>query len=290
MTTTLIESDSGEMAEVNSAVALASSGTAVTIDPDTGFPDVLIINASYGFGHTVSEGLVCPDEYRLFKPFIDQAHKDPLMARNLGSKSIQKVFTSNPAQPYNQQLTNFEAKHHFALSEKEIRTLAKTIMDAVRPDEVVEVEWQHVAESETFDITQIRPLTFEPPHELDLLVRYELTNEHPHLIASGLAIGNHIAHGSITRVRSLEEAQNFPEGSILVTEHIDQSWRQVLEKASGIITDTGSRVCQAATLARELNLPAILGTENATKTPSGPARGHPRLLQKRNGICLSSPP
>ncbi len=108
------------------------SGTLLTQDPDTGFPDFLIINAAYGSGKPVANGIVCPDEYRVFKPFIDEKCHDAIVGRTLGAKELREVLVNDSEKTIHEESTPIDEQHHFALLPEQIMQLAQLAKEIER--------------------------------------------------------------------------------------------------------------------------------------------------------------
>lgn len=262
--TNLANQNTVDTAEKNITSLISTNGTAITIDPESGNGDTLIINASYGIGSTVQKSIVCPDEYQLFKPFIQKEGCDAVISRTLGTKSVLEIPQSDPAQPYRQELTNFNDQNRFALSLDEISALGETILKEVGLDEAVEIEWSKEAGSNIFQIKSISPTSYNTSNPSDSLTIYQLDDSDPHVITKGVGISNQIINGSVIKMNSPDEAIDIPKNSILVIKQLDSTWRPILDQVSGIIANDGGRCCQGSSLIRELNIPAVLGTKNAT--------------------------
>lgn len=241
------------------------SGTLLTQDPDTDFPDFLIINAAYGPGEQVAHGILCPDEYRVFKPFIDVEFRDAIVGQTLGSKELRELLVNDSANPIHEENTPFDEQHHFALLPDQIMRLAQLAKEIESESEKpLEIEWIHDKISDNFYIIKVTDLALTKPNEAESIVIYELDCDAPHILFSGVAIGSGITHGEVALVPSLASSADFVEGSILVTKAIDHHWLPLLKKAKGVITDRGGRASEGASICRRFGIPAILGSVHAT--------------------------
>ena len=228
----------------------------------------------------MAEGSVNPDEYRLYKPFIDQQGKDPIVGKQPGSKQRRKLYPDDAESPICQEVTDYLDQHHYALTNQQIVRLATLAMAAEEhAREPMEIEWTHDATKDNFTITSAEKILTPLPDRLDPIILSEIHPSPVHSLLCGSAIGSQIIQGEISLISDLSNQDSFRPGSILVTRQVDDSWLPLLEKASGLITDLGGRVCQAATLCRELEIPAILGTTHATPPTQILPKSHPRLLR-----------
>ncbi len=248
---------------------LACSGVMFTIDTETGFPDVIVIDASWGLGELVVQGEVTPDEYRLYQPMLAYPGYRPIIEKTLGAKTRKLVYSSGVARTKNVRTTQRE-RELFVLSDDEIMELARW-GDAIERHygREMDMEWAKDGESGPLFIVQARPETVESRKTATELRTYEL-KAHPEPLVTGLSVGRGIASGEAIVLKSASEMDRFEDGAILVTGMTDPDWVPIMRMASGIVTDHGGRTSHAAIVSRELGVPAVVGTGNATRTlPDG---------------------
>ena len=245
---------------------MASAGVMFTLDTENGFRDVIVINAAYGLGETVVQGIVTPDEYRVFKPALENEGCVPIIEKRLGEKEVHMVYGERWSSRVKTVNTPLQDRHHFALGDSDILQLAKwgKLIENhyARP---MDIEWAVDGDSGQLFIVQARPETVRSREVTSAFKSSRLISEDPKLILEGLAIGNTIASGRVEVVHSLSEARDFKEGSILVAEQTDPDWVPLMKMAAGIVTDHGGRTSHAAIVSRELGVPAVIGTGDATK-------------------------
>jgi pyruvate,water dikinase len=244
---------------------LAGSGVMFSIDTETGFPHTVIINAAWGLGENVVQGTVTPDEYRVFKPLLQDGRYRPIVEKTMGFKERKMVYAEGGTKRTKNVVTSAEEKDSFVLSEEEILMLARWASIAEEHyGQALDMEWAKDGHSGLIYLVQARPETVQSQKEASSLKHYTL-KQGGEQILSGLSIGDAIAAGPVCRIRSASEIEQFREGSILVTEMTDPDWVPVMKKAAGIITDHGGRTCHAAIVSRELGVPAIVGTSSGTQ-------------------------
>ncbi|MCF8119768.1 MAG: phosphoenolpyruvate synthase [Deltaproteobacteria bacterium] len=243
---------------------LSGSGVMFSIDTETGFPHVAVINAAWGLGETVVQGMVNPDEYRIFKPLLHKDSFRPIIEKTLGEKEKKMVYATGGTKTTKTIQTPKTEVRRYVLEDPEILQLAKW---AARIEDhyqmPMDMEWAKDGETGELFIVQARPETVQSQKESSLLKTYTLEEEGEKLL-TGLSIGEAIAAGKVCRIKSAEQINEFEDGAILVTEMTDPDWVPVMKKAVGIITDHGGRTCHAAIVSRELGIPAIVGTGEAT--------------------------
>lgn len=240
-----------------------SSGVMFTLDTDTGFPDVIVINATWGLGENVVQGTVNPDEYKIFKPLLNEKKYTPIIEKKLGDKEKKMIYAKTTTTK-NVSTTKKE-KNSFVLNDDEILTLANW---AVKIEELYEkpmdIEWAKDGLNNEIYIVQARPETVQSQKQADTMKNYSL-NEKGEVFLTGLSIGEAIAAGKAQIIYDPEESEKFEEGSILVTGSTDPDWVTIMKKASGIVTEYGGRTSHAAIVSRELGIPAVVGVEDATE-------------------------
>jgi len=241
-----------------------SAGVMFSIDTETGFPNTVVINASWGLGEAVVQGMVDPDEYVVFKPLINERGFAPILEKSLGGKAKKIVYGSNRRKTTRTVRTSKEERESLVLSDNEIIQLARWAAAIEehykRP---MDMEWAKDGDSGELFIVQARPETVQSRREAGSLKTYIL-KEKGRQLAAGLAVGDAIATGRVCRLRSASEIARFEPGAILVTQVTDPDWMPIMKQAAAIITDHGGRTSHAAIVSRELGVPAIVGTGNAT--------------------------
>jgi len=251
----------------------ASSGVAFSLDTDTGFKHSVVITSSYGLGENIVKGVVNPDEFHVHKPTLALG-KRPIIKKFLGSKEVALQYLDETHRIENLPVLE-AARHQFSLSDDEILELARqvTLIEEYYTTRKggwcpMDIEWAKDAQDNHLYIVQARPETIHSQHEqTDELVRYALSQAPAgeSLLTKGLSIGQKIATGKARILNSISEINTFNKGDILVTSMTDPDWVPLMKKASAIITDKGGRTCHAAIVSRELGIPAIIGTSDATE-------------------------
>jgi len=243
----------------------AGSGVLFSIDTETGFPHVVVINAAWGLGENVVQGTVNPDEYSVFKPLLNEEGYKPIIEKALGGKEKKMVYGKGDSGKTRNVDTSRKERQAFVLDDGEILQLARW---ACRIEDhygkPMDVEWAKDGKTGELFIVQARPETVQSQKESGTLKSYSL-KETGKRILTGLSIGDAIAAGRVCLVKSAKQIDRFEEGAILVTEMTDPDWVPIMKKAAGIVTDHGGRTCHAAIVSRELGIPAIVGTGTATE-------------------------
>ncbi|KAL7538959.1 hypothetical protein ACHAXR_012496 [Thalassiosira sp. AJA248-18] len=253
---------------------LASSGVAFTLDPDTGFRDVVVITGSYGLGESVVGGKVDPDEMQVFKPMINKA-EDPIIKRSIGRKQTQMIYTRDGSDKRTKTILTPEAeKTKFCFSDEEAKTIAEwcvKIEDHYRQGPhhghptPMDIEWAKDGVTSELFIVQARPETVRSDQKANILKQTQVT-EHNSPIIQGNAIGSDAASGKARVIRDVSQIASIKPGEILVADMTDPDWVPGLRIASGVVTNRGGRTCHAAIVSRELGVPCIVGTKDATET------------------------
>jgi pyruvate, water dikinase len=249
---------------------LASSGVIFTLDTETGFRDVVLINAAYGLGENVVQGTVNPDEYVVFKPTLRDGF-EPILQKTIGTKELRLVYDTGGGRMVKNQPVPLGEREKCAISDAEILELARwacAIEDhysakrgAPTP---MDIEWAKDGLTGRIYIVQARPETVQSHKRPELLETYTLESK-GNVIVQGRAVGEKISAGRARVVRTFQELHDFEQGDVLVTDKTDPDWEPIMKKAGGIVTNRGGRTCHAAIVSRELGVPAIVGTEHATE-------------------------
>ena len=250
----------------------ASSGVLFTLDTDSGFKEVVVITSSYGLGENIVKGVVNPDEFHVHKETLKKGFR-PIIKKYSGTKELKLVYTQQTEEPVMNLPVSKEEQKSFSLSDDEILELAR---QAIGIEEhysklrgswcPMDIEWAKDGIDNELYILQARPETiYGQLQKADTLVHYKLTETpSPHPLVTGLSIGQKIATGKACILKDISEHATFKEGDILVTTMTDPDWVPLMKKAAAIITDKGGRTCHAAIVSRELGIPAIIGTSDAT--------------------------
>lgn len=244
----------------------ASAGVMFSLDTETGFPDIVVINATWGLGENVVQGSVTPDEYRVFKPLLEDANFKPIIEKKQGAKEKKMIYAKGGSETTQNIDTSSQERHSFVLNDQGILQLGQWA-SAIEShyQKPMDMEWAKDGDTGDLFIVQARPETVQSQKEAGSLKTYRLKETGKEII-SGLSIGDAIAAGKVCRIKSAEEIDKFKENSILVTGMTDPDWVPIMKKAAGIVTDHGGRTCHAAIVSRELGIPAIVGTGEATST------------------------
>ncbi|MFW5810174.1 MAG: phosphoenolpyruvate synthase [Thermodesulfobacteriota bacterium] len=242
----------------------SGSGVMFSIDTDTGFPDVVVINATWGLGENVVQGTVNPDEYQVFKPLLNEGDFKPLIEKALGAKEKKMVYAKGGSETTKNIDTPKKERRSFVLEDDEILQLAEwAVVIENHYDKPMDMEWAKDGDSGDLYIVQARPETVQSQKSAQTLKTYSLQETGERLV-SGLAIGDAVAAGRVCKIESADQIDQFEDDAILVTEMTDPDWVPIMKRAAGIITDHGGRTCHAAIVSRELGIPAIVGTGEAT--------------------------
>ncbi|MCC5978124.1 MAG: phosphoenolpyruvate synthase, partial [Salinarimonas sp.] len=245
---------------------IGASGVMFSIDTETGFDRAVLINAAWGLGENVVQGAVDPDEYTVFKPLLDDEKLIPILEKKRGSKKIKMIYAKSGDSPVRNVNTSQKERDAQVLSDDEIVQLARWARDIERHYECpMDIEWARDGENGGLFIVQARPETVQSRLDAGELKHYTVTKKGKTLI-SGLAIGDSVVTGEVSVIKSVKDIDKFIDGSILVTDTTDPDWVPIMKRAAAIVTDYGGRTSHAAIVSRELGLPAIVGTGDATQT------------------------
>jgi pyruvate,water dikinase len=243
----------------------AGAGVMFSIDTETGFPSAVLINAAWGLGESVVQGLVDPDEYMVFKPLLKNSSCRPIITRKIGHKAQKIIYATKGGETTQIIETSSKERLHPVLQDEEILTLARW---AVAIENYygcpMDIEWAKDGITGELSVLQARPETVQSRQEISLLKTYTLKKKGKRLL-SGLSIGNAIAAGKICKLQNASEIDRFEEDAVLVTEMTDPDWVPIMKRAAAIVTNHGGRTSHAAIVSRELGLPAVVGTRKATE-------------------------
>ena len=243
-----------------------------TLDPDSGFENVVLVSGAWGLGENVVQGTVNTDEFLVFKPLLDKVSQS-IISRKLGSKIKTMVYSAvdtnaivKPEQAIINLDTSSEKREQYILNDKEVVQLAKWACIIEQHYHChMDIEWAKDGNDGKMYIVQARPETVYRNKKQHEFKQYTLL-EKGSTICSGAGLGNKIVSGRARILHSPSEISKLSEGEILVTERTDPDWDPVMKKAVAIITDQGGRTSHAAIVARELGAVAVVGTGNGTKS------------------------
>jgi pyruvate,water dikinase len=244
---------------------LGASGVMFSLDTESGFDQVVFITSSYGLGETVVQGAVNPDEFYVYKPAL-RAGRPAILRRTVGSKLIKMGFAESREAGRSVRTVEVpEAQRRtFSITDAEVEELARyaTIIEQHygRP---MDIEWGRDGVDGKLYILQARPETVKANAKLDSQKRFRL-KDRSEIMASGRAIGNRVGIGTVRLVLNASEMSRVQPGDVLVTDMTDPDWEPVMKRAAAIVTNRGGRTCHAAIIARELGIPAVVGTADAT--------------------------
>lgn len=250
---------------------LASSGVMFTIDPDSGFENVVLISGAWGLGENIVQGKVNADEFLVFKPLLGKT-KQSIISHKLGSKMKTMIYSSKsqkdiliPEDAIINLDTTVEKQKQYVLSDHEIIQLAEWAYKIEEHFKChMDIEWAKDGENGKLYIVQARPETvYSRSNNSKILTQYTLS-EKGKVICEGVGLGNRIVAGKVRKLQSPSEISKLNQGEILVTDHTDPDWDPILKKAAAIITNQGGRTSHAAIVAREVGAIAVVGTGNAT--------------------------
>ncbi|POR52556.1 phosphoenolpyruvate synthase [Bosea psychrotolerans] len=243
---------------------LGSAGVMFTIDTETGFDKVVLIDAAWGLGETVVQGSVVPDEYQVFKPLLGDPALSPIIEKSCGEKAQKLIYAAGDA-PTRLVPTSKAERAAFVLSDSEILTLARWAATIeAHYGCPMDIEWAKDGGTGEIFVVQARPETVQAGRSAAHAKTYRITRKGRRL-AAGSAIGDAAITGRVCLIERAEDIGRFVDGAILVTSTTDPDWVPIMRKAAAIVTDRGGRTSHAAIISRELGLPAIVGTGNATE-------------------------
>lgn len=250
---------------------LATSGVTFTIDTETGFEDVIFITAGYGLGENIVQGAINPDEYYVFKPTFRLGHR-AIIRKNIGDKKLKMIYDEGGSKAFTRNIEVSDAERRkFCLSDDEVLQLAGyalTIEDYYSKKVGVkcpmDIEWAKDGISGELFIVQARPETVQSVKTLDMLETYYLEGKGS-IVVRGKSIGEKIGQGAARVIKDETQLASFVPGEILIADTTTPDWEPVLKTAAAIVTNSGGRTCHAAIVSRELGIPAVVGTGNATE-------------------------
>lgn len=257
---------------IQKMIPAESAGVSFTLDTDTGFKGVVLINSSWGLGESVVKGSVTPDSFYVHKETLKKDFK-PILKKTIGNKNTKIIYSKNNTKTANTAKDELE---NFSINDNDILQITRMSLNiedyysqknnAWTP---MDIEWVKSLNDQKIYIVQARPETIHALHEKNLIEKYVLSpKEKLNVLTQGQSIGQKISSGKAKVIRSLKDISKVEEGDIIITSMTDPDWVPAMKKSSGIITDQGGRTCHTAIVSRELGIPAIVGTSNGTNTIS----------------------
>lgn len=247
---------------------IGSSGVMFTLDTESGFDKVILVTSSYGLGECVVQGMVNPDEFYVYKPSLKKG-LSPILRKNMGSKTVKMEFTDLSSVGKTVKVIDVEKQKQkqFSISDPQILELAKFgLIIEEHYKRPMDIEWGLDGDDGKLYILQARPETVKSQDKINgsKQVRYQIT-EKGHILVEGRAVGQKAANGVVRIVNDHHDMDSVLPGDILVTDMTDPDWEPVMKRAGAIVTNRGGRTCHAAIIARELGIPAIVGSDHATE-------------------------
>lgn len=249
---------------------LASAGVIFTLDPESGFRDVVLVSSSYGLGENVVAGRVDPDEFLVFKPTLRTGHNS-IIRRKIGSKQFRMVYDAHGTRTTRNLNTRVEERERLSLTDQEALLLAnwacaieQHYSAKYQRNVGMDIEWAKDGKDGLLYIVQARPETVHSVRDVRVLESYRLESDGK-VILTGRAIGEKIGAGPAKLINNLHELKSFQDGDVLVTDMTDPDWEPVMKRAAAIVTNRGGRTCHAAIVSREIGVPCVVGTGRATE-------------------------
>ncbi|MCH1865896.1 phosphoenolpyruvate synthase [Nocardioides sp. CFH 31398] len=249
---------------------IGAAGVMFTMDTESGFTDAVFVTSAYGLGEGVVQGAVNPDEFYVYKPAL-RAGKPAILKRNVGGKLTKMVYTDDATVGRTTEFVDVDDADSrlLSLSDDEVTELARhalTIEEHYgRP---MDIEWARDGVDGKLYVLQARPETVQS-RRTGVIERFSVTSKVSKastVLVEGRAIGQKIGAGPVKVMKSIDEMHDFDPGQVLVADMTDPDWEPIMKRASAIVTNRGGRTCHAAIIARELGIPAIVGTGTGTKT------------------------
>lgn len=238
---------------------LGASGIIFTIDTESGFNNVVLINSIYGLGENIVQGKVNPDEFYVFKP------TGAIISRSLGHKAMKLIYNNSRRKPTRNIKVSPADQRRLSITDQQALKLAKwALIIEKHYGRPMDIEWALDGADNQLYIIQARPETIHSVRDYNILEEYKLKSKGK-IILKGQSVGNKIGAGEANRIMSIKEISTFRPGQVLVTDMTDPDWEPIMKIASAIITDKGGRTCHAAIVSRELGIPCVVGTNLASK-------------------------
>lgn len=239
------------------AVRSECAGVLFTIDTESGFKNAVVVSSIYGLGENIVQGHVSPDEFIVFKPTM------AIIKRHLGTKKMKMIpTTGNHTKNINVSAAD---QNRYSITDDQVKTLAHWgMLIEQHYGHPMDIEWALDEDDGQLYIVQARAETVQSRKDTNIIEEYRLT-EQSRVIVSGTSVGDRIGVGKANKIMSVKDIDDFKEGDVLVTEMTDPDWVPIMKIASAIVTDKGGRTCHAAIVSRELGIPCVVGTGNASE-------------------------
>ena len=248
----------------------ACAGVIFTLDTESGFRDFVVISGAWGLGEAVVQGATTPDEWIVFKPTLKLGYR-PIVTRKLGVKEVKMVFADDGSGTQIRDVVETQ-RNRFCLAGFEVLQLAKWACSIEEHyskragrHQPMDIEWAKDGITGELFILQARPETVHGQNTENFIERYTISEDHGAPLVSGVAVGDKIGSGKAHILLDPDKLRSFGQGEILVTTMTDPAWEPVMKRASAIVTERGGRTCHSAIISRELGIPCIVGTGNATE-------------------------
>ena len=239
------------------AVRSEAAGVMFTIDTETGFANVVVVSSIYGLGENIVQGRVSPDEFTVFKPTL------AILKRKVGAKK-ERMIPLSGSKTKNVAVSRHD-QERYSITDQQVKTLAAWAIEIEKHyGKPMDIEWALDADNGQLYIVQARSETVESRRNMNVIEEYKMV-EDGKLITTGTSVGNRIGSGKVNKIMSVKDISTFKEGDVLVTEMTDPDWVPIMKIASAIVTDKGGRTCHAAIVSRELGIPCVVGTGDATE-------------------------
>lgn len=249
----------------------AVSGVMFSVDTESGFDRAVFITSSYGLGEAVVQGAVNPDEFYVYKPSL-AAGKQAILKRGLGEKALKMVYTQDKTVGKTIEFVPVPAEDRlvFSLNDAEVTELARYAVAIEKHyGRPMDIEWAKDGIDQRLYILQARPETVNSRQTGGVIERFTIKSSGEKVLSEGRAIGQRVGAGPVRVMKSIAQMQEFQPGEVLVADMTDPDWEPIMKRASAIVTNRGGRTCHAAIIARELGIPAVVGTGDATSTLFG---------------------
>ncbi|HVT32206.1 MAG TPA: phosphoenolpyruvate synthase, partial [Rhodanobacteraceae bacterium] len=241
---------------------IGASGVLFTLDTESGFRDAVFVTGSYGLGEMVVQGAVNPDEFYVYKPTL-KAGKPAILRRQLGAKQLRMVYSSKPGERVRIEDTPAADRARFCITDADVQELAKqSLVIEEHYKRPMDIEWAKDGATGRLYIVQARPETVKSRARATQIERFQLKTRGK-VLAEGRSIGQKIGAGKARVIRSIKDMNRVEAGDVLIADMTDPDWEPVMKRAAAIVTNRGGRTCHAAIIARELGVPAVVGTGNA---------------------------
>lgn len=236
---------------------LGSSGVMFSIDTESGFKNTVLIHSIYGLGENIVQGKVNPDEFYVFKPTM------AIITRNIGKKAIQMIYDHR--NPTRDVKVPEKMRMKQSITDEQIKHLARWAIEIEKHyKKPMDIEWAMDGRDKKLYIIQARPETVNSQKNVNVVEKYKIERKGT-VIAQGQSVGDRIGSGAVNRIMDISGIKQFKKGQVLVTDMTDPDWEPIMKIAGAIVTDKGGRTCHAAIISRELGIPCVVGTEDASK-------------------------